>query len=129
MEWYESLFLQACAHVMTLAKIAQPRTPQGALKLNVTSTYELVEAYQRGVTLAFNAKELQQHFVEGADCALLILTSEHQFTSTLQDIKRQHDVVLSASLGTKIRSSDFATYHVDVALIRATKAGAMDIAH
>jgi hypothetical protein len=128
-EWYESLFLQACAHVMNQAKIAQRRAPHGALNLNVTSTHELVEAYQRGVALAFNPKELQQHFAEGADCALLVLTSEHQFASTLQDIKRQHDVVLSATLGTTVRSSDFATYHVDVALIRATKAGAMDIAH
>ncbi|UXH41325.1 hypothetical protein [Pseudomonas promysalinigenes] len=129
MEWYESLFLQACAHVMTQAKIAQRHTPQGGLNLNVTATHELVEAYQRGVALAFNAKELQQAFAHGADCALLIMTHEHQFASTLQDIKRQHDVVLSATLGTTVRSSDFATYHVDVALIRATQAITLDIAH
>lgn len=129
MEWYESLFLQACAHVMTQAKLARRQASQGALNLNVTSTHDLVEAYQRGVTLAFNPKELQQHFAEGAECALLILANEHQFVSTLQDIKRQHDVVLSATLGTNVRSSDFATYHVDVALIRKTSAGAMDIAH
>ncbi|AHZ76237.1 MULTISPECIES: hypothetical protein [Pseudomonas] len=129
MEWYESLFLQACGHVMTLTKVANRRAAQHALNLDTGSTYDLVEAYQRGVTLVFNTTELKQRFADGADCALLMLVNEHQFSSTLQDIKRQHDVVLSATLGTAVRSSEFATYHVDVAIIRATAASAIDIAH
>ncbi|MFG0543178.1 hypothetical protein ACF8EA_23865 [Pseudomonas sp. YQ_5] len=129
MEWYESLFLQACGHAMTLAKVAHRRATQHALNLNIGSTHDLVEAYQRGVALAFNVTELKQCFADGADCALLILVNEHQFSSPLQDIKRQHDVVLNATLGTTVRSSDFATYHIDVAIVRATAASTMDIAH
>lgn len=44
-------------------------------------------------------------------------------------LKSEQDVVLSATLRTDARSSDFSNYHVDVALIRKTSAGAMGIAH
>lgn len=129
MEWYESLFLQACGHVLTQSRVANLRRASGVLNLDTEPTRDLVAAYQRGVGLVFSVAEMQQKLASGAECVLLLLVHEHQFSSTLEQLQIKHDVVLSATLRTDARSSDFSNYHIDVALIRKTSAGAMGIAH
>ncbi|MNF77086.1 hypothetical protein D3C84_592240 [compost metagenome] len=129
MEWYESLFLQACGHVLIQSRVANLRRVDGVLNLDIESTRDLVASYQRGVALVFSVSEMKQKLAEGAESALLLLVHEHQFSSALQQLTREQDVVLSATLRTDGRSSDFSNYHVDVALIRKTSAGAMGIAH
>jgi len=128
-EWYESLFLQACGHVLTQSRVANLRRASGVLNLDTEPTRDLVAAYQRGVGLVFSVAEMQQKLAAGAECVLLLLVHEHQFSSTLEQLQIKHDVVLSATLRTDARSSDFSNYHIDVALIRKTSAGAMGIAH
>ncbi|MFG0550771.1 hypothetical protein [Pseudomonas sp. yb_9] len=129
MEWYESLFLQACAHVINQSRVASNRRSDGVLNLDIASTRDLVSSYQRGGGLAFSTSEMKQQFSAGADCVLLLLVHEHQFTNALGAVKKSQDVVLSATLRTDARASDFSMYHVDVALVRRTESGAMDIAH
>lgn len=129
MEWYESLFLQACGHVLTQSRVANLRRISGVLNLDTEPTRDLVAAYQRSVGLVFSVAEMQQKLASGAECVLLLLVHEHQFSSTLEQLQIKHDVVLSATLRTDARSSDFSNYHIDVALIRKTSAGAMGIAH
>jgi hypothetical protein len=58
-----------------------------------------------------------------------LLVHEHQFFNTLEKLKRENDVVLSASLRTDARSNDFSNYYVDVALIRKSASGQMNVAH
>lgn len=129
MEWYESLFLQACGHVLTQSRVANLRRISGALNLDTEPTRDLVAAYQRSVGLVFSVAEMQQKLAAGSECVLLLLVHEHQFSSTLEQLQIKHDVVLSATLRTDARSSDFSNYHIDVALIRKTSSGAMGIAH
>ncbi|CAI8718741.1 hypothetical protein [Pseudomonas chlororaphis] len=129
MEWYESLFLQACGHVLTQSRVANLRRVDGVLNLDIASTRDLVASYQRGVALVFGIKEMKQKLAEGADSALLLLVHEHQFSSALEKLRREQDVVLSATLRTDARSSYVSNYHVDVALIRKTSTSAMGIAH
>ncbi|MGH8465944.1 MAG: hypothetical protein ACRESP_12285 [Pseudomonas sp.] len=129
MEWYESLFLQACGHVLTQSRVANLRRISGALNLDTEPTRDLVAAYQRSVGLVFSVAEMQQKLASGAECVLLLLVHEHQFSSTLEQLQIKHDVVLSATLRTDARSSDFSNYHIDVALIRKTSSGAKGIAH
>jgi D-arabinose 1-dehydrogenase-like Zn-dependent alcohol dehydrogenase len=128
-EWYESLFLQACGHVLTQSRVANLRRADGVLNLDIAATRDLADSYQRSVALAFSAEEVKQRLSEGADCVLLLLVHEHQFFNTLEKLKRENDVVLSASLRTDARSNDFSNYHVDVALIRKSASGQMNIAH
>ena len=129
MEWYESLFLQVCGHVLTQAKVSTRRDANGVPVFDNAATRDLVDSYRRGVALAFSLPEVKQKLLEGADCVLLLSVHEHQFSNTLQDIKRQQDVMLNATLRTDVRSNEYATYHVDVAVIRATVSSPMDIAH
>ncbi|MNJ27702.1 hypothetical protein D3C77_222140 [compost metagenome] len=129
MEWYESLFLQACGLVLTQSRVANLRRVEGVLELDIEPTRDLVASYQRGVALVFSVSEMKQELSGGAESALLLLVHEHQFSRTLEMLKSEQDVVLSATLRTDARSSDFSNYHVDVALIRKTSAGAMGIAH
>lgn len=129
MEWFESLFLQMCSHVLTQTKLANRRGPTGALNMDTTATHDLVESYQRNVAVAFNPAELKAHLSHGANCVVLIIVKEHQFQNYLTDINRQQEVVLSATLRTEARSTDYANYHVDIAIIRPTSSGPMDIAH
>jgi len=128
-EWYESLFLQACGHVLTQSRVANLRRADGVLNLDIASTRDLVASYQRGVALVFSASDMKQKLAEGSESVLLLLVHEHQFSSSLQKLTREQDVVLSATLRTDARSSGFSNYHVDVALIRKTSAGAVGIAH
>ena len=129
MEWYESLFLQACGHVLIQSRVANLRRVDGVLNLDIASTRDLADSYQRSVALAFSAEEVKQRLSEGADSVLLLLVHEHQFYNAMEKLKKEQDVVLSATLRTDARSSDFSNYHVDVALIRKTSAVAMGIAH
>lgn len=129
MEWFESLFLQACSHVITRSRVGDRGQQKCRPVLDVVSTRDLVASYQREVALAFSLAGLQQKLSEGADCVLLLLVQEHQFHTTLQELKRQQDVVLSATLKTDARSSDFANYHVDIAFIRKSRSSSVDNAH
>lgn len=128
-EWYESLFLQMCSHVLTQSKMANRRGLTGALTMDTPSTRDLVESYERNVAVAFSAAEMKDHLSQGANCVVLIIVKEHQFQNFLTDINRQQEVVLSATLRTDARSTEFANYHVDIAIIRPTSSGPMDIAH
>nr|WP_232239520.1 hypothetical protein [Pseudomonas alkylphenolica] len=121
--------MQACGHVLTQSRVANLRRVSGVLNLDTEPTRDLVAAYQRGVELVFSVAEMQQKLASGAECVLLLLVHEHQFSSTLEQLQIKHDVVLSATLRTDARSSDFSNYHIDVALIRKTSAGTMGIAH
>lgn len=129
MEWFESLFLQMCSHVLTQTKMANRRGLTGALNMDTTATHDLAESYQRNVAVAFSPAELKAHLSQGANCVVLIIVKEHQFQNYLTDINRQQEVVLSATLRTEARSTDYANYHVDIAIIRPTSSGPMDIAH
>lgn len=129
MEWYESLFLQMCSHVLTQARMANRRGFTGSLSMDTTSTRDLVESYQRNVAVAFSTAEMKDHLSQGANCVALIMVKEHQFQNYLADINRQQEVVLSATLRTDARSTEYANYHVDIAIIRPTSSGPMDIAH
>ncbi|HEN8799545.1 TPA: hypothetical protein U8251_002120 [Pseudomonas putida] len=129
MEWYESLFLQLCSHVLTQSKVAYRRGGNGPLNMDIASTRELVESYQRNTAIAFSVTEMKSHLSQGADAVALIILKEHQFQHYLAEINRQHEVILSATLRTEARSTEYANYHVDVAIIRPTSSGPMDIAH
>lgn len=129
MEWYESLFLQMCSHVITLSKTVNRRGFTGALSMDTTSTRDLVESYQRDVAVAFSPAELKGHLSQGANCVVLLIVKDHPFQNYLTDINRQQEVVLSATLRTDARSTEYANYHVDIAIIRPTSSGPMDIAH
>lgn len=129
MEWYESLFLQMCSQVLTHAKMANRRGFTGALSMDAVATRDLVESYQRSVAIAFSPTEMKDHLSRGANCVVLIIVKEHQFQNYLTDINRQQEVVLSATLRTDARSTEYANYHVDIAIIRPTSSGPMDIAH
>lgn len=128
MEWFESLFLQVCGHVITRSR-AGDRQQKCKPMLDVASTHELVASYQRGVELAFSVQALKQRFSSGADCVLLLLVQDHPFNTTLQELKRQQDVLLSATIKTDARSSDFANYHIDVAFIKKSFITPTDVAH
>ncbi|WP_274411771.1 hypothetical protein [Pseudomonas sp. NEEL19] len=129
MEWYESLFLQMCGHVLTASRLANHRGLSGALTLDTLVTRDLVESYQRNVAVAFSQAEMKDQLASGAHCVVLILVKDHQFQHYLADINSQQEVVLSATLRTDARSTEHANYHVDVAIIRPTTSGPMDIAH
>ncbi|WAB96243.1 hypothetical protein OSW16_16945 [Pseudomonas putida] len=129
MEWYESLFLQMCGHVITQTRVKQRPGSTAAPKLDVASTRDLVDAYKRGVGLAFDLNDLQRAFQGDVNCVLLILVHEHQFSSILHELKKVQDVALSATLRTDAPASDFSNYHVDVALVRQTSFGTMPTAH
>ncbi|AHC85664.1 hypothetical protein X970_05155 [Pseudomonas monteilii SB3101] len=128
-EWYESLFLQMCSHILTHSKIANRRGLNGALSMDTAATRDLVQSYQRNVAVAFSSAEMKAHLSQGAHCVVLIVVQEHQFHSCLKDINQQQEVVLSATLRTEVRSTGYANYHVDVAIIRPTSTSPMDIAH
>ncbi|MFF7061247.1 hypothetical protein [Pseudomonas sp. NPDC008258] len=129
MEWYESLFLQMCSHVLTQSKVASRRGIKGVLSMDTTGTADLVESYQRNVGLAFTLTEMKAQLAQGAHCVVLVVVKEHQFQNHLTEINRQQEVVLSATLRTEARSTEYANYHVDIAIIRPTSSGPMDIAH
>ncbi|MFJ4456534.1 hypothetical protein ACIP1G_21935 [Pseudomonas sp. NPDC089392] len=129
MEWYESLFLQMCSHVLTQSKLAHRRGLNGALNMDIASTRELVETYQRNTAVAFSLTEMKLHLSQGADSVALIIVKEHQFQNYLAEINRQQEVVLSATLRTEARSTEYANYHVDIAIIRPTTSSPTDIAH
>ena len=92
-EWYESLFLQMCSHVLTQSKMANRRGLTGALTMDTTSTRDLVESYERNVAVAFSAAEMKDHLSQGANCVVLIIVKEHQFQNYLTDINRQQEVM------------------------------------
>lgn len=129
MEWYESLFLQMCGHVITQTRAKHRPDSTVAPQLDVAFTRDIVDAYKRGVAIAFSLADLKVAFAGGIDCALLLLVHEHQFSNLVQELKKTQDVMLSATLRTDARASDFANYHVDVALVRRTASFSMDTTH
>ncbi len=97
--------------------------------MDSAATRDVVESYQRNVALAFNPAEIRGHLSQGANCVVLIVVQEHQFQSCLAELNRQQEVVLSATLRTEVRSTEYANFHVDIAIVRPTSSGPMDIAH
>lgn len=129
MEWYESLFLQMCGHVITQTRATHRPGFTAAPKLDVASTRAVVDAYKRGVAIAFSLSDLKAAFEGGIDCALLLLVHEHQFSNIVHELKKTQDVMLSATLRTDARASDFSSYHVDVALVRRAASGVTGTSH
>ncbi|WP_282361608.1 hypothetical protein [Pseudomonas sp. PS01300] len=129
MEWYESLFLQMCGHVISQSRVSTLNCADRSLNLEVTATRDLVASYRRGVALAFTLPEMKMQFVQGVECVMLLLVHEYQFSNVLAELKKTQDVVLSASLRTDIRASDFANYHVDVAIVRRVVSDVMGTSH
>ena len=119
MEWYESLFLQICAHVLSRARVADEVRVDGRLNLGIDPTQRIVDAYRKGAGLAFNTQSAIKQMSNGVEYVVLILVREHQFSKAVQNLKEKCHVVLSATMETDAQASVVSNYYVDVAVCRS----------
>ena len=118
MEWYESLFLQVCAHVLSEARMSDMARVSGRPNYDITATRRIVGSYRKEAQLAYDAHVALEKISSGAEYVVLILVREHQFSKTLQNIKEKCHVALSATMETDARASSVSNYYVDVAICK-----------
>lgn len=118
MEWYESLFLQMCAHVLSGARMSDAVRVSGMPNYDITATRRIVGSYRKEVQLAYDARAVIEKISRGAEYVVLILVREHQFVNVLQNLKEKCHVVLSATMETDARASAVSNYYVDVAICK-----------
>ncbi|WP_202210580.1 hypothetical protein [Pseudomonas paraversuta] len=118
MDWYESLFLQMCAHVLSEARMSDTARVSGKPNYDITATRRIVGSYRKEAQLAYDAPAALEKISSGAKYVVLILVREHQFINALQNLKEKCHVVLSATMETDARASAVSNYYVDVAICK-----------
>ena len=127
MEWYESLFLQVCAYMVSRARTVHLRREDEQLVATENDSkglIELVASYPRNedLRLVFDAADVRGAFARGADFVLLVQARDKFLMPASERVaersKGQVRQVATASFEVGPAKGAWRTNHFDVVLCR-----------